>query len=128
MTTGGTESIMMACKAFRDYGRAEKGIRKPEIVIPTTAHAAFDKAAQYLGLRVRYVPVNPTTTQADLEAMNRAINSNTVLVSVVFDKFLCKKCSKSSLNDQTFFYILLRFFLNILFFLLSFYSGNTLVV
>lgn len=48
MTTGGTESIIMACKAYRDYAR-ERGITKPNIVMPVTAHSGFDKAAQYLG-------------------------------------------------------------------------------
>lgn len=80
MTSGGTESIMMACKAFRDYGREVKGIKKPEMVVPTTAHAAFDKAAQYLGIRIRWIPIDPVTTQADIGAMKKAINSNTVLV------------------------------------------------
>lgn len=34
MTTGGTESIMMACKAYRDYARETRGIRRPEMVCP----------------------------------------------------------------------------------------------
>ena len=44
MTTGGTESIVMACKAFRDYAVQVKGISKPELLVPVTAHAAFDKS------------------------------------------------------------------------------------
>lgn len=83
MTSGGTESILMACKAYRDYGREEKGIKKPEIVMPSTAHAAFDKAAQYLGLRIRLIPIDPHTTQVDLKAMKRAITSNTIMVRVL---------------------------------------------
>lgn len=84
MTSGGTESILMACKAYRDFAREVKGIKKPEIVIPTTAHAAFDKAAQYLGLRSRVIPVDPHTTQVDIKAMRRAINSNTIMVSLYY--------------------------------------------
>jgi sphinganine-1-phosphate aldolase len=49
ITSGGTESILLACKAYRDYGREVNGIEKPNMVIPTTAHTAFDKAAKYLG-------------------------------------------------------------------------------
>lgn len=88
MTSGGTESILMACKAFRDYGREVKGIRKPEMAVPTTAHAAFDKAAQYLGIRIRWIPIDPVTTQADLRAMRRAINSNTILVGYLILLFV----------------------------------------
>lgn len=81
MTTGGTESILMACKAYRDYAHAERGIRRPEIVIPVTAHPAFDKAAAYFGMRVTHVPVDRDTTTVDIQAMRKAISRNTCLVS-----------------------------------------------
>lgn len=80
MTTGGTESIMMACKAYRDYGRDSKGINKPNIVLPVTAHTAFDKSAKYFGMYTKTVPVNPETTEVDIKAMERAINKNTVML------------------------------------------------
>lgn len=80
MTSGGTESILMACKAYRDYGREAKGIKKPEIIVPTTVHSAFDKAAQYLRLRVRSVKIDPNTCQVDINGVKRAINSNTILI------------------------------------------------
>uniref|UniRef100_A0A6P7FCP7 sphinganine-1-phosphate aldolase n=1 Tax=Diabrotica virgifera virgifera TaxID=50390 RepID=A0A6P7FCP7_DIAVI len=80
MTSGGTESILMACKAYRDYAREVKGIKKPEIVVPTTVHSAFDKAAQYLKLKVRSIPVDPQTYQVNITKFRRAINSNTILL------------------------------------------------
>lgn len=82
MTSGGTESIILACKAYRDYAREIRGILKPNIVLPKTAHAAFDKAAQYFNIRLRYVPVNTTTYEVDMKAFTRAINSRTILVSI----------------------------------------------
>lgn len=82
MTTGGTESIMMACKAYRDYAREIHGITKPNMVIPATAHSAFDKGAKYLNIFVKSVPVNPKTTQVDIRQMERAINKNTVMVRI----------------------------------------------
>jgi sphinganine-1-phosphate aldolase len=81
MTTGGTESILMAVKAYRDYGREVNGIDRPNIVIPTTAHTAFDKAAKYLGITVKTVRVDTVTYKVDLKAMERAINKNTIMVS-----------------------------------------------
>ncbi|XP_055632841.1 sphingosine-1-phosphate lyase [Toxorhynchites rutilus septentrionalis] len=80
MTTGGTESIMMACKAYRDYGHEVKGITKPNIVLPVTAHTAFDKSAKYFGMYTKTVPVNPESTEVDIGAMERAINRNTVML------------------------------------------------
>src|SRR3972149_9851323 len=50
MTSGGTGSILMAVKTARDWARAEKGIAEPEMVLPVSAHPAFDKAAPYLGV------------------------------------------------------------------------------
>lgn len=43
MTSGGTESILMALKAYRDYAKEQRGITEPELIAPVTAHAAFDK-------------------------------------------------------------------------------------
>lgn len=79
MTSGGTESILMAVKAARERGRAERGITAPEIVVPFSAHAAFHKAAHYFGLTVRTVAVRDDY-RADVEAMAAEVNDNTVLV------------------------------------------------
>ncbi|KAK9891728.1 hypothetical protein WA026_016524 [Henosepilachna vigintioctopunctata] len=81
LTTGGTESILMACKAWRDYMRKTKGITKPEMVVPRTVHSAFDKAAQYFCIKVIYVPVDPYTYKVDLKLMERAITKNTVMLA-----------------------------------------------
>lgn len=80
MTTGGTESIMMAVKAYRDYAINEKGIKHPQIVLPTTAHPAFDKAAAYLKMKIVHVKIDPDTTAVDIKAMKRAITRNTCMV------------------------------------------------
>ncbi|KAF9416238.1 hypothetical protein BGZ94_010267 [Podila epigama] len=81
MTSGGTESILMSCKAHRDWGKDVKGITKPEIIAPVTIHAAFDKAASYFGMKLIHVPIDPITMQADLKAVKKAINKNTVLLA-----------------------------------------------
>ncbi|XP_076630200.1 sphingosine-1-phosphate lyase isoform X2 [Colletes latitarsis] len=80
MTTGGTESILLACKTYRDYARHMKGIKNPEMVIPVTAHSAFDKAAQYLKIKVRLVPVNPHSYTVSIKHMERVITRNTIML------------------------------------------------
>jgi glutamate/tyrosine decarboxylase-like PLP-dependent enzyme len=50
------------------------------MILPTTAHAAFHKAAHYLGFEVVLVDVDPTTFRADVEATRAAITPNTVLL------------------------------------------------
>lgn len=74
----------MAVKAYRDYAREVKGTRRPEIVMPVTAHSAFDKAAQYFKIRIRRVPVDPVTYTVDVSAMKRSIGRNTIMVSLFF--------------------------------------------
>jgi len=80
MTSGGTESILLACKAYRDYARQVKGIKYPEIVCPVSAHAAFVKASQIYRMRLVLVPVDPVTFRVDVKAMKRAINRNTCML------------------------------------------------
>ncbi|XP_072439653.1 sphingosine-1-phosphate lyase 1 isoform X2 [Chiloscyllium punctatum] len=79
VTSGGTESILMACKAYRDLG-FERGVKYPEIVAPKSAHAAFDKAAQYFGMKIVHVELDKTTMQVDVKAMKKAISRNTVML------------------------------------------------
>ena len=79
MTSGGTESILLAVKGARERGRQEKGISPPNVVLPTSAHAAFEKACYYFGLESRRVAVDGQW-RADVTAMRSAIDSNTVLL------------------------------------------------
>ena len=79
MTSGGTESILMAVKAARDRLLAERQIRQPNMVLPTSAHAAFAKAGAYFGVEVRRVAVGPDW-RADVAAMRNCVDENTVLI------------------------------------------------
>jgi glutamate/tyrosine decarboxylase-like PLP-dependent enzyme len=79
MTSGGTESILMAVKAARDRLLAERQIRQPNMVLPTSAHAAFAKAGAYFGVEVRRVAVGPDW-RADVSAMRNCVDKNTVLI------------------------------------------------
>ena len=79
VSSGGTESIMLAMKTYRDRARQEKGITRPEMVVPVTAHAAFDKASQYFNIKMVHIPVDETY-RADVNAARRAITRNTVVI------------------------------------------------
>ena len=76
VTSGGTESVLLAVQAARD---AHPEIERPRMVLPTTAHAAFHKAAHYFGVEAVMVPVGPDF-RADAAAMAAAIDDRTVLV------------------------------------------------
>jgi sphinganine-1-phosphate aldolase len=77
VSSGGTDSILLAMKTYRDWARTTRGITQPEIVAPTTAHAAFDKAAEYFGIKIVRIPVDKDF-KADLQATEAAINENTI--------------------------------------------------
>ncbi len=79
MTSGGTESILMAVKSARDRLRAERGISHPNMVMPTSAHAAFAKAGEYFGVEARRVAVL-ADWRADVAAMRDLVDQNTVLI------------------------------------------------
>lgn len=80
MTTGGTESIFLAVKSARDRARVERpAIERPQIVVPQTAHPAFNKAADWLGLEVQRVPVG-RDFRADADAMAAAIGPRTIML------------------------------------------------
>ncbi len=80
MTSGGTESILMAVKAARDWAKiTHPQIKTPEIVAPITIHPAWNKAADYLGLKIILTPVNEDW-RANIRAMAEAINENTIML------------------------------------------------
>lgn len=79
MTSGGTESILMAVKAAREWGKTKRRISRPEMVLPTSAHPAFDKAAHYFGVKAVHVPVGKDF-RADVRAMGKAVNRRTVMI------------------------------------------------
>lgn len=79
LTSGGTESILVAVKAARERARAERGLTEPNMVLPVSAHAAFHKGAHLFGLEVRKAPVRDDWT-ADVEAMADLVDDNTALV------------------------------------------------
>lgn len=77
VTSGGTESILLAVLAARD---ARPEVTAPTMVLPTTAHAAFHKAGHYFRVEPVFVDVDPVSKRADATAMAAAIDERTVLV------------------------------------------------
>lgn len=80
-TPGGSESIFIGVKAARDAYRARAGAadRGLNIVMPDTAHAAFDKAAQVMDLEIRRAPLGPDR-RVDTAAMRDLIDARTMLL------------------------------------------------
>jgi len=79
VSSGGTESIMLAMKTYRDWARETKGITQPEMIVPVTAHAAFDKASQYFNIKTVHIPID-ANFRADVNAARKAVNKNTIVI------------------------------------------------
>ncbi len=78
VTTGGTGSILHAILAYRDWASQQRGITRPNVIKPETAHPAFDKACHLFGVELRRAPVDPVTTEVDVDWVASHIDSSTV--------------------------------------------------
>lgn len=78
VTSGGTESILLAMLAYKIQAEKERGVTSPNIVCSETAHIAFDKAGFYFGIEVRRIPVLPDTYLADFQRIKSSIDQNTI--------------------------------------------------
>ena len=80
MSTGGTESILLAVKTAREWAKTHKPeIKEPEVIVPISAHPAFQKAFHYFGIKGVSIPVGPDY-RVDMAAVRKAINPNTILL------------------------------------------------
>jgi glutamate/tyrosine decarboxylase-like PLP-dependent enzyme len=80
-TSGGTESLFLVLKSARDFFRATRsGQQRPRIVIPRTAHPAFDKAAHYLDVDVVRIAVGKDW-RCDLGELQSAVDDRTMLIA-----------------------------------------------
>lgn len=79
VSSGGTESILLAMKSYRDRALEEKGITRPEMIFPVTAHAAFEKAAWYFGIKPVKIPIG-NDFKPDMAKLRAAINGNTIVI------------------------------------------------
>ncbi|MEO1170307.1 MAG: aspartate aminotransferase family protein [Pseudomonadota bacterium] len=82
MTSGGTDSITMAIKAARDHARADgRALEKSNIVLPQSAHLAFDKACHLMDIEVRRIPLKTDGTyEANVKAMEAACDIDTIMM------------------------------------------------
>ncbi|WDP89392.1 MAG: aspartate aminotransferase family protein [Desulfobacter sp.] len=79
MTSGGTESCLLAVKTYRDMARKTKKIKKPEMIIPESAHVAWEKGAQYFDVKPVRIPLGEDF-RVDIHAVERAVTKNTVMI------------------------------------------------
>lgn len=76
LTSGGTESLMNPLLVYREWGRA-RGIERPNVVMPVTAHPALDKGAHYFGIELRKAEVTDRYV-ADMESVRSLVDDGTV--------------------------------------------------
>ena len=84
MTSGGTESIFQAVLCYRNRYRKTHGwsgsVPTPELILPVSAHPAFNKACHYLHVKVVPVEINPVSKKVSEKSIRSKINSRTMAV------------------------------------------------
>jgi sphinganine-1-phosphate aldolase len=80
VTTGGTGSIIHAMLAYREWGRNERGLGRVNVIKPETGHPAFDKGCHLFDIEVRRAPVDPQTTEVDVDWVRDHIDDGTVAI------------------------------------------------
>jgi glutamate/tyrosine decarboxylase-like PLP-dependent enzyme len=78
VSSGGTGSITHAMLAYREHAAATRGVTRGNVVLPETAHPAFDKACHLFGIEVRRAPVDPATTRVDTGWVAGAVDADTL--------------------------------------------------
>ncbi|MCB0119296.1 MAG: aspartate aminotransferase family protein [Anaerolineales bacterium] len=80
VTSGGTESLLMAVKTARDWARKHHPeIKEPEMILPISGHPAFEKASEYFGVKAVRTPLR-ADSRADADAVRKAVTPNTILI------------------------------------------------
>ena len=77
VTSGGSESLITALYSYREHARETRGVARPNVVIPATAHVALDKGAHWMGIEVRHAPLTDGYL-ADVAAMAELIDDQTI--------------------------------------------------
>jgi sphinganine-1-phosphate aldolase len=79
VTGGGSESLISAVFTYREQARAERGVTKPNLVMPVTAHVALDKGSYWMDVEVRHAPL-ADDYRADVSEMEALIDDQTIAV------------------------------------------------
>jgi len=77
VTSGGSESLITALYSYREHARETRGVTRPNVVMPKTAHVALDKGAHWMGIEVRHAPLTEAYV-ADVDAMAALIDDQTI--------------------------------------------------
>ena len=80
VTSGGTGSILHAVLAYREHARDTRGVTRPNLVKPETAHPAFDKACHLFGIEPRIARIDPETTQVVVDQVADLIDDETIAI------------------------------------------------
>ena len=79
MTSGGTESCLLAVKTYRDMAKKLRKVKYPEMIIPASAHVAWEKGAEYFGVKPVRIPLKEDF-KVDTQKVEKAINKRTVMI------------------------------------------------
>ena len=80
VTSGGTESICMAVRAYKNWAKYTKSIYHPELIVCKTAHSAFMKACEMYEIKCIIVEPDAKTFKVRPNDVKKYITSNTIAI------------------------------------------------
>ncbi|MDC0015194.1 aspartate aminotransferase family protein [Flavobacteriales bacterium] len=111
LTTGGTESILLAVKTAKNRAKALNPTQTEfELIIPYSIHSAFFKACDYFEVTPIVIPLTPDF-KADAKAAENAISKNTILIAASAPSYVfgvvdpIKEIGVIALNNNLLFHI-----------------------
>lgn len=79
VTSGGSESLVTALYTYREQAAKDRGVTRPNVVMPITAHVALDKGAHWLGVEMRHAPLTNDYV-VDVDAVADLVDDDTVAI------------------------------------------------
>jgi sphinganine-1-phosphate aldolase len=80
VTSGGSESVMLAVRsAYRAFRAKRPQVRRPHLLLPASAHPAYDQAAELMGLDVIRVAIGGDY-RANVQALAQCIEHETMMI------------------------------------------------
>ncbi|MGO1068757.1 pyridoxal phosphate-dependent decarboxylase family protein [Lysobacter sp. CA199] len=80
VTSGGSESVMLAVRsAYRAFRAKRPQVRRPHLLLPASAHPAYDQAAEVMGLDVIRVAIGGDY-RANVQALAQCVEHETMMI------------------------------------------------
>ena len=80
VTLNRTESIFLTCKTYKAWGKVEKNVENPEIIVSKTINPVFFKIAEILDIKLVIVDYENYSFSIGVSNIKKYVNKNTICI------------------------------------------------